>query len=104
MAKLRNTLSRVRLVYRRSSTLLKCVVLATIVLCTATVITLTAVRKQTERKKEAARQQAIAEEQIKQETLDDIANLGTVDSIKEIAFEILGLVDPDVLFFEPDAD
>lgn len=100
MAKLRNTLSRVRLVYRRSSTLLKCVVLATILLCTATVITLTAVRKQEERKKEAARQQAIIEEQSKQETLDDIANLGTVESIKKIAFEILGLADPDTLIIE----
>lgn len=100
MAKLRNTLSRVRLVYRRSSTLLKCVVLATIVLCSATVIAVTAVRKQAEKKEEAARREAAFLELENQELKDNISTLGTVESIKQIAGEMLGLFDPDTVIIE----
>lgn len=100
MEKLRRFLSRIRLVYRRSSLLVKCVVLTTIVLTTLTVITLTAFRIQEERKAERARQEAAALEQENQQIREDIAILGTVDSIKKIASEVLGLVDPDSIIFE----
>ena len=100
MKKLRRFLSRIRLVYRRSSTLLKCVVLTTIVLCTIAIITITAATKHEQRKKEAARQQGVLEQQKNDELKEDIANLGTVESIRKIAFEILGLVDPDTLIIE----
>ena len=99
MKKLRRFLSRIRLVYRRSSTLLKCVVLTTIVLCTVTVIALTAMRIHEQREKDAARREAAVLEQENQAVKDDIAILGTVESIKQIASEILGLVEPDTIIF-----
>jgi len=99
MKQLRRFLSRIRLVYRRSSTLLKCVVLTTIALCTVTVIALTAMRIHEQRVKEAARREAAVLEQENQAIKDDIAILGTVEGIKKIASEVLGLVDPDTIIF-----
>lgn len=104
MKKLRKFLSRIRLVYRRSSTLLKCIVLATIVLSTVTVITLNAARIKAQKREEAARAKAAALQQENQQIRDDIAILGTVDSIKKIASELLGLVDPDTIYFDTGKD
>ena len=100
MAKLRKFLSRIRLVYRPSSTLLKCVVLAAILLSTLTVITLGAVRHETEKQAEVLRQEAAVLEQENQILRDKISILGTVESVKQIAKDILGLVDPDTVIFE----
>ena len=100
MEKLRKFLSRFRLVYRRSSTLTKCVVLAAILLSTVTVITLGAVRRETEAQTEALRQEAAYLEQENQKLRDSISILGTVESVKQIARDILGLVDPDTVIFE----
>ena len=100
MKKLRKFLSRIRLVYRRSSTLTKCVVLATIVLSTITVITLSVARLEAQKREDAARtayQDAIHENQ---QIRDKIAILGTVESIKAIAGEMLDLVDPGTIVFE----
>jgi len=100
MKKLRRFLSRIRLVYRRSSILLKCVVLTTIVLCTVTVIAVTAMRIHEDRQKEIARREAAALEQENQTIVDKTAILGTVEGIKQIATEVLGLVDKDTIVFE----
>lgn len=89
-----------RLVYRRSSTLTKCVVLAAILLCTVTVITLGAVRRESQAQAEALRQEAAYLEQENQKLRDSISILGTVESVKQIARDILGLVDPDTVIFE----
>lgn len=89
-----------RLVYRRSSTLTKCVVLAAILLSTVTVITLGAVRREAQAQTEALRQEAAYLEQENQKLRDSISILGTVESVKEIARDILGLVDPDTVVFE----
>ena len=102
MANRFNPFSRIRLVYRRSSLLLKCVVLTTIALCTVTVITLTALRIHEQREADAARREAAALEQENQALKDKISILGTVESIKQIAGEILDLVDPDTVIFETD--
>lgn len=100
MAKLRKFLSRIRLVYRRSSPLTKCVVLAAILLSTVTVITLGAVRREAQAQTEALRQEAAVLEQENQELRDSISILGTVESVKQIAKDVLGLVDPDTVIFE----
>ena len=102
MAKLRKFFSRIRLVYRRSSTLTKCVVLAAILLSTVTVITLGIVRHETQVQTEALRQEAAVLEQENQKLRDSISILGTVESVKQIARDVLGLVDPDTVVFETD--
>lgn len=104
MRKLRKFLSRFRLVYRRSSTLTKCVVLATLVMTTLAVIVLSAARIDANKREDAARQQAAALIQENAELRHKISILGTVDSIKEIAEEMLGLVDPDTIIYEIEAE
>ena len=100
MKRLRNLIGRIRLVYRRSSTLLKSVVLGTIVLCTVAVVCLSAFTVAQKHQQEQLRQQAAALEQENQDLRDRISVLGTVESVKQIAAEILGLVDKDTVIFE----
>lgn len=101
MATRKNLCSRIRLVYRRSSTLVKCVVLATIVLCTVTLLTLRFSIQDAKAKSEDLRGQAAVLEQENQKLEKDISDLGTVQSVKKIANEELGLVDPDTVIYSP---
>ena len=101
MAGRSNPFGRIRLVYRRSSTLLKCVVLTAIVLSTVAILTLRSSIGQEQAKAEALRTQAAGLEQANGQLQQDIDQLGTVQGIKDIAGEKLGLVDPDTIFFTP---
>lgn len=101
MNKTKNPLSRIRLVYRRSSPLLKCVVMAAIVLSTVAILTLRASILGLQSSTDRLRQEAAGLEQENQTLEKSIAELGTVQSIKRIAREKLGLVDPDSIFFDP---
>lgn len=97
----KKTRSRIRLVYRRSSPLLKCVVMAAIVLSMAAILTLRSSILELRSNTEDLRQEAAGLEQENQKLEKSIAELGTVQSIKRIAREKLGLVDPDSIFFDP---
>ena len=101
MAKRKNLLGRIRLVYGRSSPLLKCVVLATIVLSTAALLILRSSIRELKQNTDRLRAEAAQLEQQNQKLEKSIAELGTIQSIKRIAGEELGLVDPDSVFFEP---
>lgn len=101
MAARKNPFSRIRLVYRRSSTLVKCVVLAAIVLSTVALITLRFALLDTQAKADDLRQQAAALEQDNHRLEQSIAELGTVQGVKRVAIEKLGLVDPNTSFFTP---
>ena len=92
---------RFRLVYKRSSPLTKCVVLVAILLST---VALLATRSAIKRNQQ---EQARLEEQAAQLAYDNyqlskkIAEIGSVESIKRIATQELGLVDPDSEFYGP---
>lgn len=101
MANRKNPLGRIRLVYRRSSPLLKCVVLAAIVLCTGALLILRSSIRDLKQTTDDLRAEAAALEQENKKLEKSIAELGTIQSIKRIAGEELGLVDPDTIFFEP---
>ena len=101
MATKNNPFRRIRLVYRRSSPLLKCVVLVTIVLSTAALLTLRASILEVKSRTEFLRQQAAELSWSNQKLQQEIAELGTVQSIIRIAGEKLGLVDPDTTFYTP---
>ena len=98
---IRNPLSRVRLVYRRSSLLMKCVVLTTILLSTAALTSLRLAIADAQSQTDGLRQQAAALEQENNRLEQDISELDTVEGIRHIASEELGLVDPDTVFFTP---
>ena len=101
MADRKKFFSRIRLVYRRSSTLLKSVVLAAIILSTAALLTLHFSIRQTRQEADLLREQAARLEQENRQLTQYIAEIGTIQSIKRIAIEELGLVDKDAQFFEP---
>ena len=100
MSNRKKTFSRIRLVYRRSSTLLKCVVLTAIVLSTVALVALYFTISETRQQTEDLRIQAARLEQENQQLTQAIAEAGTVQSIKRIAMEELGLVDPDTIIIE----
>lgn len=102
MAADRNPFRRVRLVYRRSSTLLKCVVLATILFSTLALLTLRFAILDAQKQSEDMRAEAAKLEQENQELSRSIAQLGTVQSVTELAGKLLGLVDPDTVIFLPE--
>ena len=101
MAKRKNPFRHVKLVYRRSSPLLKCVVLVAIVLCTVATLTLRAAIRQEWKIFDDWRHQAADLEQENEKLEKNIAELGTKQSILNIAKEKLGLVDSDSIFFDP---
>lgn len=99
MANRFNPFSRIRLVYRRSSLLLKCVVLVALILSTAALLTIRYSIRSSQQELEQLRNQAARLEQENQQLDQQTSELGTVDSIKQIAQEELDLVDPDAIIF-----
>lgn len=101
MNKKNRPFSHIRLIYRRTSPLVKSVVLATVVVCAAALVVLR-VSIQTSKDQQADLQQQAAQLiQENRELTQSIAELGTVESVKRIAELKLGLVDPNSQFFTP---
>lgn len=103
MTNFHSFLSRFQLQYRRTSTLHKVVIAAAVVLSSVTLFSLRLVQWGAEEKLTNLRQQAAALGQDVDELRQSIDELGTTESIRSIAREELGLVDPDTIIFE-DAD
>ena len=93
--------SHIRIVFRRTSPLMKCVVLTLIVACTAALIALRVNIQQSKDRQTDLQQQAIQLVQENKALTQTIAKLGTVESVKRIAETELGLVDPNTQFFTP---
>ena len=102
MAKRRNPFHRIRLVYRRTSTPVKCMILAAILVSTITLLGLTGEIRNAKAAAEANRIEAAELEKKNEELTEDIDALGSVDSDKQIAEEELGLVDPNTVVFTPE--
>ena len=102
MTQIANWFSRIRLVYKRSSTVLKVMVLCAIVVSVVTLSVLGGFIAEQQARTEALREQAARLEQENQDLEDKIDNLGSVDSVEDIAKEELGLVDPDTVIIDPE--
>ncbi len=100
MAKKNSFRNRFRLVYRRSPLLLKCVVLVTIVFSIAALCVISLDTKQWQEQADAYRVEAAQLEQENENLEMTIREKDTVDGIRAIAEEKLGLEDPDAVFFE----
>ena len=92
---------RIRLVYRRSSLLLKILVLVTILVSAGALLALRASMLSYKQQSQALQAQAVQLQQENAELTQRIAELGTKDSIRRIAIEELGLMDPGAQFFNP---
>ena len=97
----KNPFSHIRLVYRRSSLLVKSVVLATLVVSILALVILRISIQSQKAQQADLEQQAVLLEQENRALTKQIAELGTVESVKRIATLQLGLVDPDSQFFTP---
>ena len=96
----KNILSRIRIVYRHSPLLLKCVLLAAILFSTVALIALRLGILDFGAQTDDLRNQAAQLEQENKELSEDIQNKDSVEGIKDIAGEELGLVDPDTVIFD----
>ena len=97
----KNPFKHIRVVYRRSSILVKSVVLATLVLSIlALVILRISIQSNQGQQADLQLQAALLEQENRALTIQ-IAELGTVESVKRIATLQLGLVDPNSQFFTP---
>lgn len=97
----RHPFKHIRLVYRRSSVLTKSVVLATLVLSILALVVLRISIQSAQGQQSDLKQQAAILEQENRALTKQIAELGTVESVKRIATLQLGLVDPNSQFFTP---
>ena len=102
MAQRKNPLQGIKLVYRRSSTLTKVLVLAVLVLSIAALLTLRTAILSARQTAEELRNQAIRLEQENSRLEHYISELGTIEGIMRIAQEKLGLVDPDSIIIHPE--
>ena len=101
MAK-RSPLKRIRLVYRQSSPLLKCVVLTALIFCTLALLVLRFAILDTRKQLNDTREKAAALVQENTRLQESISQLGTVQSVTELAGKLLGLVDPETVIFLPE--
>ncbi len=97
----KNLFKSIRLVYRRSSMLVKSVVLATLVLSILALVILRISIHANQGQQADLQLQAALLEQENRALTKQIAELGTVESVKRIATLQLGLVDPNSQFFTP---
>lgn len=93
-----------RLVFRKTSPLVKAAILAAVLLCTVALVTLHASIQQSRSQYEAMRQQAAALEENNQNMVYQIDDMGSLESVIRIAMERLGLVLPDTTIFDTETD
>lgn len=96
------TKKTIQLEYRRSSPAVKIVVIVAIVFSILAVLAMSWARANVENRTEALRQEAARLEHENQDLESRIALLGSVQSVRQIAAEALGLVDADAIMIEPD--
>lgn len=100
MAK-QNPFHQFKLVYRRSSLALKILVLVTILVSAAALIALRMTLNGYQAQSNVLQSRAVQLQEENKDLEEDIAALGSKDSIRQIAQEELGLVDPESQFFSP---
>ena len=93
---------KLQVVVRSSSPALKIAVTVLIVFSMAALAALAWVRGSIRGQVENLRQEAAAIEQENRELQDKIDNLGSVQSVQDIAREELGLVDPNTVMIQPE--
>ena len=102
MAMKNNPFKHIRLVYQRTTPAAKILVISTLVVCTVTLLALSIGISREKAALEADRKVAAALEQENAELAEDISELGTTKSIKDLAQRFLGLFDPDTIIFSPE--
>ena len=104
MAEIKKFFSRIQLVRRPSQTATKVMVILALVLSMGALATLRISTISLQKENEALHDQAAELSAANAELQEDISQLGSVQSVEKIAREELGLVNPDTIIFQPQAD
>ena len=96
------TCRNVQVILRSSSPLLKILVIVLVVFSVSALIALTCVTASIRSETEQARHQAAVLEQENRDLEAKIADLGSSNSIRQIARDELGLVDPGTVLVKPE--
>lgn len=102
MAAKKKNRKQVRLVFQRTTPLVKVLIIIMLVVCTAALLSLGIGISKAKASLEADRKAAAALEQENAVLEEDIEDLGTIRSIKDLARRFLGLFDPDTIIFSPE--
>ena len=103
MAKIKEFFSRIQITYRRSGNSVKIMVIVAIVLCMGALITLRLSMNDLKNRTEDLRQTAAELEEANVDLREDIDQLGSMQSIVEIAEDELDLVQPGTVIFKPES-
>lgn len=103
MAERANPFRNIRFIVRPGPRKLKIILAALILACAAALVALGMVQNRIHQQTQAVLDQAAALEQENAELTEKKESLGSSSSIKEIAKEELGLVDPDTIIFDPNS-
>ena len=95
MANIIDKLKNIQPVYRRSSNLMKLFVIGILIFA---IVSLFVLRHEIRRMEDA---NAALESQAAQLEQENIDNLGSVQSVEQIAQDELGLIDPDTVLIQP---
>ena len=101
MAKQFNTPGQAKVVFRKSGSVLKIVAAVTMVACLVTALTLGIAIFTVQQRIDSLRQRAAelqADNALLQQYIDE---LDSVQGIERIAFDILGLINPDTIIIDP---
>ena len=101
MAKQYNAPGGVKVVFRRSGKALKIVATIALVACLVTLLTLGISLFTVQQKIDALRQRAVELQLDNAQLQQYIDELDSVQGIERIAFEILGLINPDTIIIDP---
>lgn len=104
MAKIRSLLKRVRLVYRRSSTLTKTVVMSMIVVSMAALLAINIAIGAAENSAAANADQAAKLEQENEKYQNGIDNQGSIEGAEQFAKDELDMVPSDAVVINPDTN
>ena len=103
MAKIKEFFSRIQITYRRIGNGDKIMVIVAIVLCMGALITLRLSMNDLKNRTEDLRQTAAELEEANVDLREDIDQLGSMQSIVEIAEDELDLVQPGTVIFKPES-
>ena len=101
MANKKNPLKNAKVVLRRSPAALKIILIVLILFSMAALIALRWVHNGILAETDRLKEEAAHIENENQELIDKTKDLGSVQSIQDIAKEELGLVDPDTIIIDP---
>jgi len=101
MDEIREFLSRIKLVRMRTPNLVKVILILVIVLCMLTLIGLRIAINDLENRTEMLTDEAAALSSANEELKDKINDGGTLQTVIDIAREVLGLVEPGTVILEP---